>query len=399
MSNRYKRLIQLGWDMPTIKKAKVLVVGAGALGNEVLKNLALLGLGNIWLVDMDIIEEHNLTRTVLFRAEDTGKYKAEVAAERVKEIDPSINITSFVEPVQHILGLAFFREMDIVFGCVDNIQARVDMNRYCYQTNTLFIDAGLRMIDGDVKIFGPPYDVCLDCGLSQKVRQAGWERFSCLKLRSRFADEIVGPTAPTISSIMAGFQVQTGIKYLHGADIPIASRISVLGYIDDMSITKMPANKDCPTHNLYDPIPIEKVILINGSSEELTVRDLLKEVQKVRGNNEDISVELDYDLLTHFECVEHPYKVQLLKRRGTVFADEVVCPFCQAEGKEMSQSLMQEYFINRLDYLLPEAILDKTLAEVCFPKYHIIKAKSRKTDGSLQYDYFEIGGDRKLLNV
>jgi adenylyltransferase/sulfurtransferase len=67
-----------------------LVIGAGALGNEIIKNLALTGIGNILLVDFDQIEPSNLSRSILFRETDRGRYKADVAAERAREIFPDI---------------------------------------------------------------------------------------------------------------------------------------------------------------------------------------------------------------------------------------------------------------------------------------------------------------------
>ncbi len=67
--DRYSRLKLIGWwDQERIAAAKVLVVGAGALGNEVLKNLALLGIGHIVLIDLDHVDKTNLTRSILFRA-------------------------------------------------------------------------------------------------------------------------------------------------------------------------------------------------------------------------------------------------------------------------------------------------------------------------------------------
>ena len=64
-SDRYSRLRLIGWwDQEKIASAKILVVGAGALGNEVLKNLALLGLGHVYLIDFDEIQDSNLTRSV-----------------------------------------------------------------------------------------------------------------------------------------------------------------------------------------------------------------------------------------------------------------------------------------------------------------------------------------------
>ena len=83
--DRYSRLKLIGWwDQQRLASARVLVVGAGALGNEVLKNLALVGIGHITLIDFDTIENSNLSRSVLFRAADSGKPKATVAAAMIR---------------------------------------------------------------------------------------------------------------------------------------------------------------------------------------------------------------------------------------------------------------------------------------------------------------------------
>ena len=72
--DRYSRLRLIAWwDQAKLAAARILVVGAGALGNEVLKNLALLGVGTIYLVDFDTIEQSNLTRSVLFRNRTAGE--------------------------------------------------------------------------------------------------------------------------------------------------------------------------------------------------------------------------------------------------------------------------------------------------------------------------------------
>ena len=78
-----------------VKNARVLVAGAGALGNEVVKDLALFGIGHIFVVDFDQIELSNLTRSVLFREEDaySHAYKAEIVAKRAMEINPQIKVT------------------------------------------------------------------------------------------------------------------------------------------------------------------------------------------------------------------------------------------------------------------------------------------------------------------
>ena len=81
-----------------VKSARVLVAGCGALGNEVVKNLALFGIGHIYVVDFDKIELSNLTRSVLFREEDAynRSYKADIVALRAREINPQIEVTPIV---------------------------------------------------------------------------------------------------------------------------------------------------------------------------------------------------------------------------------------------------------------------------------------------------------------
>src|SRR5882757_2896011 len=78
--DRFHRFKLIGWwDQARLARAKVLVIGAGALGNEIIKNLAMLGVGNVLVADMDRIENSNLSRSVLYRATDNGQFKATVA--------------------------------------------------------------------------------------------------------------------------------------------------------------------------------------------------------------------------------------------------------------------------------------------------------------------------------
>src|SRR5262249_50567399 len=87
--DRFSRFRLIGWwDQEKLRSARVLVIGAGALGNEILKNLALLGFVNIVVVDLDSIEASNLSRSVLYRPGDVGRRKADAAADAVRDIFP-----------------------------------------------------------------------------------------------------------------------------------------------------------------------------------------------------------------------------------------------------------------------------------------------------------------------
>ncbi len=103
--DRFARLRLISWwDQQKLSQAKFLVIGAGALGNEILKNLALLGIGNVLVADLDRIENSNLSRSVLFRGEDCGRSKAEVAAARAREIYPGMRVQPLTLNIVHDLA-------------------------------------------------------------------------------------------------------------------------------------------------------------------------------------------------------------------------------------------------------------------------------------------------------
>src|SRR6187401_475877 len=139
--DRYGRFRLISWwRQEKLAAAKVLVVGAGALGNEVLKNLALLGVGHVYVIDYDTIESTNLTRSVLYRASDAGKSKAERAAAAVKAINPDVKVHAVNGNVIADLGLGVYAEMDVVIGCLDNREARLWINRQCWKLNKPWVD-------------------------------------------------------------------------------------------------------------------------------------------------------------------------------------------------------------------------------------------------------------------
>ena len=167
--DRYDRLRLIQWwNQNRIANAKVMVVGAGALGNEVLKNLALLGLGKIHVVDFDLVQPSNLSRSVLFREKHTGKRKANVAAEMIRELNPDCQVVAHHADVINNIGLGLVREVDLVIGCLDNREARLWVNRMCFKTGTPWIDGGIQEINGVAKVFRPPHGPCYECGMTEK---------------------------------------------------------------------------------------------------------------------------------------------------------------------------------------------------------------------------------------
>ncbi len=253
--SRYSRLGLISWwNQDVLKKSKVLVVGCGALGNEIIKNLAMLGVGNIYAVDMDTIERSNLTRSVLFRLEDEGKFKAETAAKRAKEINPDINFFYYNGNIFN-LGLNIFRESDIIIAGLDNREARLFINRSCIKVNKPWIDGGIEVLNGVARMFAPPYNVCYECTLSETDFALISKRKSCLLLGEDDIEAGKIPTTPTISSIIAGIQVQEAIKYLHKKDeLPFLTGKGFVfnGFTNDSYIVEYQYKNDCMSHYTFE---------------------------------------------------------------------------------------------------------------------------------------------------
>ncbi len=160
------------WDQERLSNSRVLVVGAGALGNEILKNLALMGVGHTLVVDMDHIERSNLSRSVLFRIEDEGRGKAEAACEAMHGLNPDARVRthSFSGNLIHGLGLGAFAWADVVIGGLDNREARLFVSQACALMGRLWVDGAIEGLDGIVRVFDPARGACYECTMNQTDR-------------------------------------------------------------------------------------------------------------------------------------------------------------------------------------------------------------------------------------
>jgi molybdopterin/thiamine biosynthesis adenylyltransferase len=141
---RFSRLRLIPWwDQEKIARCRLLVIGAGALGNEILKNAALLGFAQVIVVDMDRVEESNLSRSVLFRSEDIGGSKAEVAANAYRSLAPDACILPVTGNVLEACGLGLFEWSDVIVAGLDNREARLFINRSAWKVNRPWIDGAI----------------------------------------------------------------------------------------------------------------------------------------------------------------------------------------------------------------------------------------------------------------
>ena len=159
----YDRQFRLeGWSQKVVKNSRVLIVGIGGLGCEIAKNLAMLGVGHLDLVDLDIIEHSNLNRQILFAGAKIGEPKAIVAAKKLKEINPNIIVKGYHTSLER-LNPALYQAADVVVGGLDSMNARLNLNAQCIRFKKPLVDGGISGYYGHIYTIFPYKNACYEC--------------------------------------------------------------------------------------------------------------------------------------------------------------------------------------------------------------------------------------------
>ena len=162
---RYNRQIilpEIGEDGQfKLSKAKVLLIGAGGLGVAILPYLAAAGVGEIGVVDDDVIEVSNLQRQVIYKSSAVGKYKVDEAKAMVSELNPLIKVNVIAEKLSGKNAISLFEKYDIIVDATDNLQIKYLINDACLVTNKPMVYGSIFRFQGQVSVFnyqnGPTY--------------------------------------------------------------------------------------------------------------------------------------------------------------------------------------------------------------------------------------------------
>lgn len=374
--DRFARFRLIGWwDQDRLARAKVLVVGAGALGNELLKNLALLGVGHVLVADRDLIEYSNLSRSVLFRAEDRGLSKAVVAANRAREIYPQMRTSAFHGNVVYDLGLGAYRWADVILGGLDNREARVAINQSAARAGKCWIDGAIERLDGVARVFDPANGPCYECTMSDVDWKMLEARRSCALLTRDEMEQGKVPTTPTTSSVVAGIQAQEAVKLLHGLPT-LAGQGYVFEGLHHQSYTVTYSRlDDCPSHEAYHPITE-----LPWTAATTRVGDLLDRAKSQLGPR--AVLEFNHDLLKSLTCEECQVTESVFASLGKVTEAEGRCPVCDAHRTPEIYHTLDDQ----------SGLLDRTLESLGVPAWEVVGARA-----GMQHAYFELSGDRDLL--
>ena len=319
--DRYSRFRLIPWwDQAKIRAANVLVVGAGALGNEILKNLALIGFEKIAVVDSDRIERSNLSRAVLFRDEQIGQYKVDAAAESVRSLLSTSRIRSLAGNVLFDCGLGLFKWSDVIIAGLDNREARLWINRAAWKTNRPWIDGAIEGINGVARVFLPGTAPCYECTLGETDWALLQRRMSCNLLTYEGTAEGKVATTPTIASIIAGIQVQEAVKMVHGLPTLCGKGFVFEGLNHTSYVVQYTENPRCLSHYTLD-----RISEIPQSSSDITLDDLLQLARADLGEQK-VAIEFSREIIRALECPNCHTVEEVFAPMGKIGTERGKCP-------------------------------------------------------------------------
>jgi len=367
----------LSWfEREKVRNARILVAGAGALGNEVIKNLALFGIGHIYVVDFDRIELSNLTRSVLFREEDAREhsYKAEVAARRAMEINPQIKVMPIVGNLFSDVGLGVYRSADVVIGCLDSRLARYQLNRLSFRAGKSWIDGSIENLTGAVQVYSPGIS-CYECNLSR-------EEFNNIMLRTGCADVVrvqtkAGriATTPVSASVVGAIQAQEAMKIVHLDDGAVRTSFKTLQgkmlYFQGMTnavhtFRRQSWKTSCPAHDIWKTITNAPSLSAGD-----TVESALEKIREVTGS-EYVEINMLNNKFVDFIVSDRPekeFQVRIPESRLEDFMKS------DTEIDRLSKfTVFHKSYIENIDDTFPYK--DMTLHEIGIPYFDVVQVST-----------------------
>lgn len=161
---RHLSLSDVGLDgQLRLKKARVLVVGAGGLGGPISLYLAASGVGKLGIVDFDRVEESNLQRQIQFDSNDLGEFKAVAITERLRRQNPHITVVPYVFSLSKDNANPLFDEFDLIVDGTDNFSTRYLVNDLCVARRKPFVYGSVFRFEGQAAVFAAPHGPCYRC--------------------------------------------------------------------------------------------------------------------------------------------------------------------------------------------------------------------------------------------
>ncbi|HEX3476643.1 MAG TPA: ThiF family adenylyltransferase [Kofleriaceae bacterium] len=360
-NDRYHRQSLISWwDQARVARSRILVIGAGALGNEILKLLSLIGVGATLVYDPDRIERSNLSRSVLFREADEGHPKAEVAVRRMAELNPDARGHAQCDNAIATAGLGVFLWADVVIGAVDNREARVFINSACARTQRTWIDGAIEGLSGIVRAFTPHSGACYECTMNATDRKLLAERRSCAMLARDAVLRGHVPTSAVAASVIGAMEVQEAIKLVHGQPTLVGEGLHLDGLFGEVSRVAYPRRADCPGHD-----DLGAIAPLGLGVADTTLGALLDRADAAVGPG--ASLDLSRDVIIAWSCPSCGAAAPGGAVLGTVRESAARCPGCGAHrALDIASSISRDGLVD----------LALTPAALGLPPYDVIVARN-----------------------
>ena len=357
-----------GFDQKLINNLRIGVIGAGAVGNELIKNLLLIGVGSIDVFDYDTVELSNLTRSVFLRESDCGTNKSLALVSRAQELYSACTLSAMEGSIFDTLKLSKAKQYDVMIGAVDNTEARLRINDIALIAGCDWINLAIdaRSIVVDVFPFKSSLALpaCYACQLPDSVFERMAQRYSCGGLqRAAYLQEKV-PTTAITASIVAAQGLSEMLRLVHTragkgvgqfAAQPIALDQSSRRYFDTLSFVAtnsiIPHHADCAGCSLTPRnAPIET------PKNQTTLFSLLRYL-----NKNDELLKLSNPVIIGATCqlnnAHSPVHVRGM-RATTVSDNATWCPQCadHSIAIEVQSHLSFDEFATLLPSLKPDAL-------------------------------------------
>ncbi len=332
---RYKRHLLLSevgeLGQLALKSARVLVIGAGGLGNSVLPYLAGAGVGFITVVDHDKVDVSNLQRQVLFSESDIGKYKAEVAVERLKALNSEGSYKYITEKFTLDNAIKIAIDHDVIIDCVDQIHTRYLINDVAQHFEIPMVYGAIHKFEGQVSVFNYKDGATYRCAFPEdKTKNASP---NCEELG------VIG----VLPGIVGMYQAMEVIKIVTGIGEVLSNKILLIDLLNNIhqiiAIQKNTNSKHISQKNLKMNQQEQIVTHISGSE--------LENVLQTNPNIKiiDIRPECDIESMMNIEVVHIPV-YQLQQQLHQLDKNQATLIFCAhgINSQWAKELLIQENF-------------------------------------------------------
>jgi len=218
-------------EQERFKDAKITVIGCGGIGGETIEMLARMGIGELVLVDKDAYDLSNLNRQTLATITDLGLVKSEVAAEKVRLINPYVKTTTFNEHIDHTNIDKVIADSDIVIDALDNVLTRVIVSRKTKEKGIPYIHGAIHGTMGQITVFLPNSDKTYEemFNLPSVGKELDDETIDALKNVTSGVPPVIGPTPNLIGCLEAfeAYKIITGV-----GKVTVAPKILTFDLLD-----------------------------------------------------------------------------------------------------------------------------------------------------------------------